>query len=285
MTALTEGFTNLKVQKASGTVSTKLENDSDVQSHLASLKSEMQRFTTAVPQAWIQTGLQVAIDKAVHNMEMKINSGNVNDPETQRGRSPAPTGYSSPEADLESGKGSERLGSASPKRRARFLGPGHFHGSYASITPSIFGTVYLTTSTFYVYDPMLAEDRDGDSANSEIETHFTFYPASWLMWWGLKYGVHVVLSREGASWKNTLQTFQAVPDDSLVFEFCEQGNLMAVNSLLRSGRASPWDTNSKGWTPLHVSSHCWVHTPRLGGTACVLRARHRQIFTCYGASS
>jgi hypothetical protein len=40
MTALTEGFTKLNVQKASGTVSTEFNEPVDIQSHLLSLKSE-----------------------------------------------------------------------------------------------------------------------------------------------------------------------------------------------------------------------------------------------------
>ncbi|KAF2865397.1 hypothetical protein BDV95DRAFT_612781 [Massariosphaeria phaeospora] len=263
MTALTEGFTNLNVQKVSGTVSNELNEPLDIQNHLASLKSQMRLVTTGVPQSWIQSGMQIAIDKAVQGLADKLSvefadaKKKETSPETQRGRTTRiAQGYSSPAADIESAKDPTRPESDSRHRRARYLGPNHFHGSYASITPSIFGTIYLNTNRFYVHDPTITEDGDRNSTEtaSEIETQFTFYPASWLMWWGLRYGFHVVLYREGASWKNSLQTFHAVPDDSLIFEFCEQGNIMAVNSLLTRGRASPWDTNSKGWTPLHLAS-------------------------------
>jgi hypothetical protein len=136
------------------------------------------------------------------------------------------------------------------------VGSKYFYGSYASITSSLFGTIYLITNRFYVYDLIISQDGGHSTTNtaSEKETQFTFYPARWLMWWGLGYAVHVVHYREGPSWKNSLQTFYAVPDNFFIFEICEQRNSMVVNSLLNSVRASPWDTNSKGRTPLHVSS-------------------------------
>jgi hypothetical protein len=259
MTALTEGFSKTNFHQASGTVATELDETLDVESHLATLKSEMCRVTAGVPQSWMQSGMQIAIDKAVRGLSDKLNVGSADaerqgkGPE-QRGRTTSTEASGSLEADVEKTKDFLHLRGSSRKRRARHFGP-LFHGSYASITPSLFGTIYLSTNKFYVYDSTIFEgaDYNSNTAASEIETQFTFYPASWLAWWGLNFGVHVVLHREGTAWKNSLQTFQAVPDDSLIFEFCEQGNVMAVNSLLVSGRASPRDTNSKGWTPLHVS--------------------------------
>jgi len=45
-----------------------------------------------------------------------------------------------------------------------------------------------------------------------------------------------------------------MPDDSLIFEFCRQGNLSAVRQLISQGQGSIWDVNSWGETPLHASS-------------------------------
>ncbi|CAG8960172.1 hypothetical protein HYFRA_00010651 [Hymenoscyphus fraxineus] len=53
-------------------------------------------------------------------------------------------------------------------------------------------------------------------------------------------------------WKNNIKTFRAVPDNSLIFEFCKSGNIAGVRSLLSRGEGSPLDTNSLGWTPLHI---------------------------------
>jgi hypothetical protein len=206
----------------------------------------------------MQSGMQAVIEQAVQSMADKLNAEVLNKENPDTAEQPleatAYRNYSSPEADVESAKDSVRLENDSRRRRARHLGA-VFHGSYASITPSIFGKFYLNTRRFYIFDPIIADDSDYsvEASCSEMETQFTFYPAGWLMWWGLRYGLRIVSYRQGTSWKNSLQTFDAVPDDSLIFQFCEQGNVMAVNTLLTSGRASPWYTNSRGWTPLHVS--------------------------------
>ena len=260
MTAITTGFTNLKTQTVSGTVSTETHDAVDVQGHVESLQTEMRRVTAGVPQPWIQSGMRVVIDKAVQGMADKLNTEDVTKgnhqevADTRRGDNSTSRGYSNPGSDVESARDSAQLRDESRNRRVRHLGMKHFHGTYASITSSVFGTIYLCTNKFYVKDPITAEDSDGEADSSiMIETNFTFYPSRCLMWWGLNYGFQVIISKDSTSWKNSLQTFHAVPDNALIFEFCEQGNVMAVNSLLAKGQASPWDTNSKGWTPLHVS--------------------------------
>jgi len=44
-----------------------------------------------------------------------------------------------------------------------------------------------------------------------------------------------------------------MPDDSLMFEFCRQGNLSAVRQLISQGQGSIREVNSWGETPLHAS--------------------------------
>jgi len=44
-----------------------------------------------------------------------------------------------------------------------------------------------------------------------------------------------------------------MPDDSLIFELCEQGNLDAVKQVISKGQGSIRDVNSWGETPLHAS--------------------------------
>ena len=86
------------------------------------------------------------------------------------------------------------------------------------------------------------------------ETTYAVYPAPWLTRLGLRRGFHFRLSSSSTQgWQHTLQPFCAVPDDSLIFKFCEKGNIAAVRTLLSEGSASIRDTNSEGFTPLHVS--------------------------------
>ena len=86
----------------------------------------------------------------------------------------------------------------------------------------------------------------------EFETSFTLHPAQWLLRCGVNLGVRVAVARSTQGWKQKLETYRAVPDDSLIFDYCIEGNLDGVRSLFSSGRASPYDTGSGGLTPLHV---------------------------------
>lgn len=97
--------------------------------------------------------------------------------------------------------------------------------------------------------------RCGRLGQCEHESTYTIYPAPWLVWLGVRCGLRLGFgSSPIQGWKNTLNTFRPVPDDALIFKFCEDGNLPAVRTLLTEGQASVRDTDSQGCTPLHVSS-------------------------------
>lgn len=53
-------------------------------------------------------------------------------------------------------------------------------------------------------------------------------------------------------WTTSLRTYNIIPDDSLVFYLCEDGDLQGVKALFESGRASPFDVDPKGRTLLFV---------------------------------
>lgn len=97
---------------------------------------------------------------------------------------------------------------------------------------------------------MLYDEQD----QGEHETSYTVYPAGWLIRFGIRSGLRFKFhSSSTQGWKTTLKPFCPVPDDSLVFELCRQGNASAVGTLLSRGDASVRDTDSRGYTPLHVS--------------------------------
>ena len=50
-----------------------------------------------------------------------------------------------------------------------------------------------------------------------------------------------------------METSYPVPDDALIFEFCREGNLAGVKTLLSKGQASVRDVDSLGRTALFVS--------------------------------
>jgi len=61
------------------------------------------------------------------------------------------------------------------------------------------------------------------------------------------------VSRSSCGLDCSLTSYRAVPDDAPVFDYCRNGNVKAIQALFDGGLASPWDTNSKGFTPLFVS--------------------------------
>ena len=85
-------------------------------------------------------------------------------------------------------------------------------------------------------------------------TTFVYYPSWWLTNFGLKNGIEISMSTSTKGWQLSLAAFRAVPDNALIFDFAQAGNIEAVKRLLIRGEASLRDTNSEGWTPLHVSN-------------------------------
>ena len=93
-----------------------------------------------------------------------------------------------------------------------------------------------------------------DTDGYEHETAYSIYPAQWLVRFGIRSGLHLqIYSSSTQGWQTSLKPFCLVPDDSLIFEYCVNGNTSAVKGLFGKGLASVKDTNSSGWTPLHVS--------------------------------
>ena len=124
-----------------------------------------------------------------------------------------------------------------------------------SVMEAFLGTIRATAST-----TLQISRKRGDHSpyreqdQYEYKTSYIIYPAPWLIRLGFQYGLYLgFLSSSTQGWKNTLKTFCPVPDDALIFEFCRQGNLPAVRHLLSGGHASVKDTDSQGYTPLHVS--------------------------------
>ena len=124
-----------------------------------------------------------------------------------------------------------------------------------SVLETFVGTIRATSTT-----TLQTSRRTGDLTpypeqdQYEHKASFTIYPAPWMIRLGIRYGLHLgFLSSSTQGWKNTLKSVCPVPDDALIFEFCRQGNVPAVRSLLSGGHASVRDTDSQGHTPLHVS--------------------------------
>jgi hypothetical protein len=74
MTAFTNGFKDLNVLKASATFTTEIDDLVAVQGHVVCLQTDMRRVTTTVPHNWIQSGMEVAIDKALQGVTDQVAS-------------------------------------------------------------------------------------------------------------------------------------------------------------------------------------------------------------------
>lgn len=114
-----------------------------------------------------------------------------------------------------------------------------------SATGALFGTIWLRTTSVRV------DSRSGK--NFDVVSSFTFFPSWWLTKLGVNFGMEATLCETFAGWQFNFNPIRAVPDDSPIFRACKSGNLPAVQFLITDGTASVKDTNSKGWTPLHVS--------------------------------
>lgn len=88
----------------------------------------------------------------------------------------------------------------------------------------------------------------------ELVNSIIIYPSNWLIRIGMSYAAEAqfrMCPLNGFAFQ--ISPIHAVPDDALIFQFCRMGNKGAVRVLLEEGRASVRDTNSRGYTPLHVS--------------------------------
>ncbi|RYP46935.1 hypothetical protein DL768_006918 [Monosporascus sp. mg162] len=113
----------------------------------------------------------------------------------------------------------------------------------------LFGKIWVRTSTL-----RLATKSGATGGEFQITTSFIFYPSSWLTRAGLGHGVEAILQNSKGGWKFDFNPIRAVPDDSLIFELCRDGNWRGVERLLRRQEASLRDTSSQGWTPLHFAA-------------------------------
>jgi hypothetical protein len=116
------------------------------------------------------------------------------------------------------------------------------------------GRIYVQTDTYKV-TTALAPVSDGLHSHDALEyhTHYLYHPAQWFLRRCFNFGLSTLITKAAQGWQYHIRTIRAVPDDSLIFDFCVTGNLDGVRSLLQRGDASPWDTDSTGWTSLHVS--------------------------------
>jgi hypothetical protein len=118
---------------------------------------------------------------------------------------------------------------------------------------SIFGTVlFITRTTYRVVFTSVSTvgERTDEKVNSQIS--IIYHPSQWLLKLRVGWGLVAAVQTSSVGWKFKMSSTCPVPDDSLVFEFCKNGNIDGVRLLFDRREASPMDVDSRGYTPLHV---------------------------------
>ena len=123
---------------------------------------------------------------------------------------------------------------------------------YYSVMDLFLGTMY-TEFEGRISKPNKSHDQNTEGYD-ESKNSCIIHPANWLLNFGLACGIRIDLTQSSSrGWKCNLQIFRAVPDDSPIFEYCTQGDIIALRTLLSNGSASIRDTDSAGRTAIHVS--------------------------------
>jgi hypothetical protein len=142
------------------------------------------------------------------------------------------------------------LGEATPFRKAArpfdFQTRDFLNSRRCDLNTGIF-TLFIESRTSTVRTIRLSEVYE----TSETEKTIIVYPTAAGRFLGITSAV--LLSAQATSgWQYCIQTFRAVEESALVFEFCREGNLEGLRSLFRRKEASPWDRDPQGQTPLVV---------------------------------
>lgn len=205
--------------------------------HIRALSEEIMHVMRAMPKSGQLPGLEKKIERTFERIFDKI----------EREASDEGVGFTKQQYDLpDSQTGTDStLENRSPRSRdwiCRITQEEH-------VLKNAFGTIYVRSRIFKLKSRYF-ENR----YQCEHETSFTVCPAPWLFRLGFTYVPRFSLfSSSIQGWKYTQNSFRLVPDDALIFQFCETGNLSGVQALLARGQASVMDIDSIGRTALHVT--------------------------------
>lgn len=92
----------------------------------------------------------------------------------------------------------------------------------------VLGSIWIRTST------LKAEGGSNASAGKlEVITSSIFYPASWLTRISLRYGTEASLKYSASTgWRFNVEAVRAMPENSLLFDLCQMGDVQAVKLML-----------------------------------------------------
>ncbi|KAL2070291.1 hypothetical protein VTL71DRAFT_13317 [Oculimacula yallundae] len=117
---------------------------------------------------------------------------------------------------------------------------------------SVFGKLHLEMTSSPRSNAEAKLDLGNHGHRISFQMISTFHPSQWLLLFGVNFGVQILLSQSIRGLDCRLTTHRTVPDDAMIFKLCEKGDMKEVRRLFDAGKASPFDTNSKGLTPLFL---------------------------------
>ena len=217
-----EGISVLKLQLSSQTVKTTSSAIHDTEEHTQALFTEASRIESTVKNPLQRYAFEKGSEEAIRKIDESLSAAKI-------GRA-----------------------DSAPKPQARTR---HIIEGNEAFMDHFFGSIYIKSKTRRLR-PKVTDSETLLSQNDqyEHESSFSVCPAPWLVSLGFKYGLHLRLLKSSIQgWQQALKPFCPVRNDSLIFEFCAQGNIDGVRSLLSRGDASVRDTDSNGRTALHVS--------------------------------
>lgn len=254
------------MQQSSGTVTTVSSGPADIDGHIDDLRAETRRLSSSVTNPILRCGFEMGVDNAYEGLKRHIGTQSsmktywpakhpVCSNEKVSGREHCDD---DPDESAALVQGEPARTTCTIKRTKQKRS--HVRSKvdeYNSETENMLGKICFTTKTFHLRSRRSADlDACHSDTQYQFETSFTLHPAPWLIRCGVNFGLRAVVARSIQGWKQKLESYRAVPDSSKIFTYCSEGNLDGVRSLFSSGMASSHDTNSYGWTPLHV---CDLH--------------------------
>lgn len=253
--AINRGFESLGSSRHSDTVRTPAKGLQDYNEHIQDLRTEVHRMVSAFANPVYQPGLEMAMNNALQEYLAAIEEKSYPYKPPQQIQLPQPRKQNRNTLIIESEDTPPQEHSDpektaySPCRAVRYRSHRYREEvltqqlSYTSKT--IFGAVYFRSRVFRTCT-RFESSKEQSKDLYEFATYFTWYPAVWLARLGIKFGVNASIARSYQGWKSTLKVFPAVPDDSLIFDFCKSGNIEGVQTLLTKGSASVRDTDTHG---------------------------------------
>ena len=236
LTTLCRDVSSLSLERRSERIATVTTSLLEPDQHRKAVRAEILRVACSISNPVYRVGFEKAANQALNNMFNSMETESSKDDRTVEMQS-----HNERNAGIGLQDGSMNHDNWRKDRFSRQY--------YTS--EHLFGTFYVENETFTLRS---CRSDELDMRHYMYQTSFAFTPALWLIKLGFNYAIRLEIERSDfRGWKHKMEIARPVPDVALIFEFCEEGNMAGVRSLLSRGEASVRDVDSLGRTPLYVS--------------------------------